>query len=80
MDFPDPERPTIAVQEPSEMVRETFRKTDASGRDGYRKLRWWIWTGAALRIWSTPACSWDEACGRSTSRKSRRAISLELLI
>jgi hypothetical protein len=34
VDFPDPERPTIAVQELSGISMEIFRRTGASGRDG----------------------------------------------
>lgn len=39
VDFPEPERPTIAVQELAGIVMDTSRRTGASGREGYRKSR-----------------------------------------
>lgn len=38
VDLPDPDRPTIAVQEFPAMLMDTFFRTSVRGRDGYRKL------------------------------------------
>lgn len=46
VDFPDPERPTIAVHECLGIVSDISRSAKTSGRDGYRKLKPVIVTGA----------------------------------
>ena len=39
VDLPEPERPTIAVQEFGPIVIDTFFKTMASGLEGYLKSK-----------------------------------------
>ena len=79
-DLPDPERPTRAVHESLGIVSEMSRRTRASGRDGYRKSSPVIVTGATREIFKSPLCSWDLPSGRFARRRSRAAISRDVLI
>lgn len=80
VDFPDPERPTIAVHEFAGMVMDTSRRTSASGREGYRKLTWVNFTGAVRVTSNWPICSWETPSGRFARRKSCVAVSRDVLI
>lgn len=64
VDFPLPEGPTIAVQEPDSNVSETFLRVQVLCRCGYvndKELNW-IGNGDARRF--VPWASWDPRWGR----------------
>ena len=80
MDFPDPDRPTSAVQELGGIEIETFFNTDVVGREGYWKFTLVSLMGVSLETVKLPRCSWDPSCERFARRISCVAISREVLI
>lgn len=80
MDFPDPDRPTSAVQELGGMEIETFCNTVVFGREGYRKFTLVSLIGVSFETVKPPRCSWDPSCGSFARRMSCVAISREVLI
>lgn len=70
VDFPDPDRPTSAVQELRGIVIETFFNTSVVGREGYRKFTLLSSIGVMFETVRVPMCSCDPARGSLVRRMS----------
>jgi hypothetical protein len=80
VDFPDPDRPTSAVQELRGIEIEMLFNTSVLGLEGYRKFTLVSFMGLRFEIVRVPLCSCDPSRGRFAREIRCVAVSREVLI